>query len=67
MSGVEQNSEEMVTYFAWKLCGKSDLLLLFHHIFRASYLIQVKSKLLNRAVMQHSSQINEVWFSTALT
>lgn len=61
MADVELNREKMVTHLPWKLCGKSDLLLLFYHIFRASYLIQVKSKLLNRTVMQHAYQINEVW------
>lgn len=61
MAGVELSREKMVTYLPWKLCGKSDLLLLFYHIFWASYLIQVKPKLLNRTLMQHADQINEVW------
>lgn len=47
--------------FSMELCGKSDLSLLFSHILWASYLIQVKSKLLNRTVTQHAYQINEVW------
>lgn len=47
--------------FSMELCGKSDLSLLFYHILWASYLIQVKSKLLNRTVTQHAYQINEVW------